>query len=647
MKKNYITVGVAGHVDHGKTAFVRYLTGIDTDRNPEERRRSLSIESGIAAWRSFPDVGLALVDVPGHVDFLKNAIRGLNSVDLAILVVAADDGVMPQTHEHLDILQYFGTRGGLVVLSKTDLVDRETIEIAKMELQDVLQDTFLQNKSILEFSIKHPPDMASVIQVLREEIDGFRHESAGAPFRLWIDQVRQLTGIGTVVSGTVLAGSVHEGDDLEILPAGILSRARSLESHGRKISSAVCGQRVGINLPKISMSAIAKGMALVHPHTIPGSHMFNAALRLRLRAPVPLRNRQKVKLYIGTAVIQATVLLIGTTRLRPDQKGLAQFRLPQSLYAAPGDAFVIAPLNRNLVLGGGIVLETTRQKYRPAKQETIVPFLRALQTRDLPACIDILLEKNGDRLLTAPDITAMTHFARAPIESEINARVHRGELIYFKGRGAIRQSHYDHLRSQALASVVSAMRKNPFHKGLSAAGIKDNLTPAIDPALLAAVLKDLVTTGELEESGGRYRLPTAQAVLDEHRTMLRDHVLAYIETTGICPFSSDAARQACHMAVETSEVRQVLDYLTRQKQVIRLTNGRYLTPAALKTIKARVQRAIRDQGTIRLSDSKDVLGYGRMGAAPVLDYLDHIGFTIRKGNERVLKESIGRETTIL
>jgi selenocysteine-specific elongation factor len=645
--KNYMTVGVAGHVDHGKTAFVKVLTGIDTDRNPEEKRRGLSIESGIAAWRPFPDVGIALIDVPGHVDFLKNAIRGLNSVDLAILVVAADDGVMPQTYEHLDILQYFGARGGLVVLSKTDLVDRETVEIAKMELQDVLQETFLQGKPILEFSIKHPPDMTSLIQILREEIDGCRHASAGAPFRLWIDQVRQLAGIGTVVSGTVLAGSVHKGDDLEILPAGILSRARSLESHGREITSAVRGQRVGINLPKISLSAIAKGMALAHPHTMPGSHMFNASFQLRLRAPVSLKNRQKVKLYIGTAVIQATVLLIGATQLRPGQNGLIQLRLLQSLCASPGDAFVVAPLNRNLVLGGGIVLEPTRQKYRPAKKKTIVPFLMALQAQDLPACVDIILEKNGDRLLSAHDLTAMTHFARVPIEAEINARVHRRELIYFKGHGAIKQAHYDRLRNQALASVVSALRKDPFHTGLSATGIKDDLAPAIDPTLLAAVLEDLVLAGELEKSGGRYRLPTAQAVLDEHRSMLRDQVLAYIERTGICPFSSDAVRQACRMAVETSEVRQLLNYLTRKKQLIRLNNGRYLTPAALTTIKARVRHAIDARGTLRLSDSKDVLGYGRMGAVPVFDYLDQIGFTVRRGNERVLKEAARREPSLL
>jgi selenocysteine-specific elongation factor len=645
--KNYMTVGVAGHVDHGKTAFVKALTGIDTDRNPEEKRRGLSIESGIAAWHPFPDVGIALIDVPGHVDFLKNAIRGLNSVDLAILVVAADDGVMPQTYEHLDILQYFGARGGLVILSKTDLVDRETVEIAKMELQDMLQETFLQDKPILEFSIKHPLDRASLTHVLREEIDGCRHNSADAPFRLWIDQVRQLTGIGTVVSGTVLTGSVQAGDDLEILPAGLLSRARSLESHGREISSAVGGQRVGINLPKISLAAIAKGMTLAHPHTMPGSPMFNATLRMRSRAPMPLKNRQKIKLYIGTAVIQATVLLIGETQLRPGQNGLIQLRLPQSLCAAPGDAFVVAPLNRNLVLGGGIVLEPTRQKYRPAKRDAIVPFLEALQAQDLPACVDIILDKNGDRLLTARDLASVTHFARLPIEAEMNARVHRRELIYFKGCGAIKRSHYDHLRKQALASVVSALRKDPFHTGLSATGIQNDLAPAIDPTLLAAILDDLIMSGELEETGGRYRLPTAQALLDEHRTMLQDRILAYIETTGICPFSSDAARQACLMAVETSEVRQILNYLTRQKQLIRLTNGRYLTPAALATIKSRVQRAIDDRGPMRLSDCKDVLGYGRMGAAPVLDYLDHIGFTIRNGNERMLKEPLGRETAIL
>ncbi len=645
--RHYLTIGVAGHVDHGKTTLVKHLTGIDTDRNPEEKRRGLSIEAGIAAWSVFADVGLALVDVPGHVDFLKNAIRGLHRVDLALLVVAADDGVMPQTREHLDILQYFGTRGGLVVLSKTDLVDPETVEIAKLELEDLLEGTFLAGKPMLSFSNRQPPDIDIITHALREEIARLPRDSHPGPFRLWIDQVRQLAGIGTVVSGTVAGGGVHEGQELEILPAGIPARVRSMECHGGRVTSAVGGQRVGINLPKIPLAAIARGMLLASPGAHPGSRLYNAALRMRSAPQGVLKHGQRVKLYVGTAVHQATTHLMGRVHLRAGQKGLVQFRLAEPLNAALGEAFVIALLNRNQVLGGGILLERTRQKYRPAKHDAVVPFLEALEARDIPACADVLLQKNAHRLLSAQDLADATGLPGGPLEAEVNARVHRGDLVYVKGHGAIRKDHYDRHRDVILANVASALEQDPFHRGLAAAEIKDGLPPGMDPVLLGSLLADLVRSGKLEKSDGHYRLTASLAVSDARRTHLLDHALAAAEGIGLCPFSEATLLRACTVAIAKAELQKVLSYLVRQQKMIRLNNGRFLTPAALETIKARIRHQIRHQGGLRLADSKGLLGYGRMGAVPVFEYLDQVGFTIRQGNERVLKEKTNGEPAVL
>ena len=645
--KPYVTIGVAGHVDHGKTALVKHLTGIDTDRNPEEKRRGLSIESGIAAWPVFADVGLALVDVPGHVDFLKNAIRGLHRVDLALLVVAADDGVMPQTREHLDILQYFGTRGGLVILSKTDLVDRETVEIAKLELEDLLQGTFLAGKPMLSFSTRQPPDTDIITHALREEIARLPRDSHPGPFRLWIDQVRQLAGIGTVVSGTVAGGGVHEGAELEILPAGIPARIRSMECHGSRVTSAVGGQRVGINLPKIPLAAIARGMVLASPGALPGSRLYNAALRLRSGSPAVLKHGQRVKLYVGTAVRQATAHLMGNAPLRAGQRGLVQLRLAEPLNAAVGEAFVIALLNRNQVLGGGILLERARQKYRPAKHDAVVPLLEALEARDIPACVDVLLQKNAHRLLSAQDLADASGLPVGPLEAEVNARVHRGDLVYFKGHGAIRKDLYDRHRDASLVTVTAALAQDPFHRGLAAAEIKDGLPPGMDPVLLGSLLADLVRSGKLKKNDGRYRLAASLAAPDTHRTRLLDHVLAAAEGIGLCPFSEATLLRACTVAVAKAELQKVLAYLVHQKKMVRLNNGRFLTPAALETIKDRIRHQIRRQGGLRLADSKELLGYGRMGAVPVFEYLDQVGFTIRQGNERVLKEKTNGEPAVL
>ena len=249
--------------------------------------------------------------------------------------------------------------------------------------------------------------------------------------------------------------------------------------------------------------------------------------------------------------------------------------------------------------------------------------------------------------MTARDLSAATGFALGPMEAEINARVNRGELVYFKGRGAVKKERYDRFLEDALACVAFAMKADPFHKGLAAGEIRDDLAPAMDPALLGALLSDLAQSGRLEENGGRFRLPTAHAALDVRRSQLLGEVSAIIASTGICPFSSAAVRQACKMPAEKAEIRQILNYLTRDGHLIRLSNGRYLTPAALETIMDRVQRAITAQGRLKLSDSTALLGYGRMGAVPVFDYLDQIGFTVRRGNERVLKEAPRREPALL
>jgi selenocysteine-specific elongation factor len=337
---------------------------------------------------------------------------------------------------------------------------------------------------------------------------------------------------------------------------------------------------------------------------------------------------------------------MGPARLEPGQGGLVQFRLGQRLHAAARDAFVVAPLNQNRVLGGGLLLEPTRQKYRPAKHAAIVPLLDALNSRDVSACVDFLLDKNAHRLMTARDLCAATGLDLDPLQAELNARVNRGELVYFKGRGAVKKVHYDGFLGDALACVAFAMKTDPFHKGLAAGEIRDDIAPAMEPALLGALLNALVQTGRLEENGGRFRLPTADARLDERRSQLLEEVSAIIAASGICPFSAAAVRQQCQIAAEKAEVRQILNYLTRSRHLVRLSNGRYLTPAALESIKDRVRAFIATRGRLKLSDSKALLGYGRMGAVPVFDHLDQIGFTTRRGSERILKEKTRREPAI-
>ncbi len=296
----FITAGIAGHVDHGKTSLVRSLTGIDTDRLKEEKRRGLSIEPSVAPLRLPSGCQLALVDVPGHSDFLKNTIRGLSAVDMAILVVAADDGIMPQTKDHLEVLKFINAKGGFIVLSKADLVDQETIELAEMEIREIVEGSFLEGKPVIPFSALDGRGLQEILQALESHADNIEGKKIEAPFRLWIDQVRSFAGFGTVVSGTVLSGIVRRDDIVQLLPSGKETKIRFIEVHHERVEQAVAGQRVGLNLHSISLEDVRLGMILATPGVLSPSGLLNAELSLLPTARRPILNRQRVKLYVGS-----------------------------------------------------------------------------------------------------------------------------------------------------------------------------------------------------------------------------------------------------------------------------------------------------------------------------------------------------------
>jgi selenocysteine-specific elongation factor len=382
MAEKHITIGVAGHVDHGKTSLVKALTGIDTDRLQEEKRRGLSIESVIAPMELSSGGTVAFVDVPGHTDFMKNTIRGLSSVDAAVLVVAADDGIMPQTREHLEILRFLGAETGFVVLSKADLVDEETLQLAELEVRELLEGTFLEAKPVVNFSALDRRGLDEIRMQVESLVEGCRGKNHQDPFRLWIDQVRGVQGFGTVVSGTVLAGKIRENDPVVLLPPGLETRVRSLEGHHKKLPEASAGQRVGLSLPKIQLQDVGRGMLLAGTGSVPPSRYLNVNLKVLPGAGKPLKNAQKVKIYLGTSVTHARVVLMSGDVLLPGESGLAQLRPSKPVPALPSDPFVVCLMDIPTVIGGGKVLETGSQKYRPAKAPITIPYLQALQVRN-------------------------------------------------------------------------------------------------------------------------------------------------------------------------------------------------------------------------------------------------------------------------
>jgi selenocysteine-specific elongation factor len=640
--EKYYTIGFAGHVDHGKTTLVRSLTGIDTDRKAEEKRRGMSIEAGVARLDLPSGRHAAVIDVPGHTDFLKNTIRGLSSVDMVVMVVAADDGVMPQTREHLEVSKFFGAASGLVVLSKTDLVDTETADLAELEIKELLGGTFLDQCPIYKFSAVRPGSSDDIAGGIDEALTRLPAKPPNQAFRLWIDQVNSLPGHGTIVSGTVASGTLQSNAALELLPSGVTTRARSLESHGCAIAQAVAGQRVGINLHRVPLRDVRRGMCLTTPGNLGAGYILNGHLRILKTAGKGIKSRQRVRIYLGTVAVNALIISMEAERLEPGQSGLVQIRLASPVAARPRDAFVTTPLNRNTVIGGGLVLETPREKYRRVKSGSILPRLTALQNFDAQGYLQSVLATRPGELIRARELAIETGLPMREFERHITAKVQKGEVVYFKGHGAVQANLLRDIGGGFLAVVREAIRKDPLKKNITLTEVAEQLPDKVAEPLLAIVADALCREKQLARLEGGYCLPDSESLLDEKHKALMALLLDYARNSQLTPFSVDTVWKLHRPRYDKEEIRQLLNFLFARNKLARLNDNRFLSLDAIAEIKRRVARTIAQRGFITVSDSKELLGYGRWGGTHVFDYLNAIGFTVRRADKHYLNTNEGR-----
>ncbi|WDN88814.1 selenocysteine-specific elongation factor [Desulfosarcina sp. BuS5] len=609
--KKFITIGIAGHVDHGKTSLSLSLTGIDTDRLQEEKRRGLSIVPGIAPLELSSGKQIALVDVPGHIDFFKNTIRGLSSIDMAVLVVAADDGIMPQTLEHLEILNFYKVKNGFVVLSKADLVDDETLELAELEIEDMISGTFFEGKPIIPFSAIDLRGLNEIRLTMEEEEKKIAGKAIQSSFRLWIDQVRSITGFGTVVNGTVLSGIIRQNDLIHLLPSGKETRARFIEVHHQKVSQAVAGQRVGINLHKVTLNEVQRGMALAKPESVRPTKLLNVELHLLKSAYKPIKNRQRVKLYIGTSIVNALVVIMEKEQLGPGENGLVQFRLLKHAPALPGDTFVICLLNIPAVIGGGAILEIPLEKYRTVKAKNTVQYLQALQEGNMRVVIDHFFNMNLNHPVTGAEIAQLTALPDEEVETAIRSMVENREILSFEGHGFFGKTRYQTLKRKLPEVVEKILTENPLKMTATPEEIKQQLAPSLDEAPFQKILAELCNERKLIKTGGAFRIRNFSVKLSAERERLITMLLDYARESDFVPFNAHTFWKLHKRKFNKNEIQRLLDYLHIRKRLICLNNRRFLTPQAMEQIKNRVEQIIKKNGSITIANCKEILGYGR------------------------------------
>jgi selenocysteine-specific elongation factor len=611
-----IIVGTAGHIDHGKTALVRALTGIDTDRLEEEKRRGISIDLGFAHLELAGNVRMGFVDVPGHERFVKNMLAGVGGIDLVLLVVAADESVKPQTREHFDICRLLGVKKGIVALTKADLVDQEVLGLARLEVEEFVADSFLEGAPVVAVSAVTGEGLdelrARLLDMARETPvkDASRH------FRLPIDRVFSMRGFGTVVTGTLISGSVEKEREVEAHPGGRRLRVRGIQVHGRAVERALAGQRTALNVAGAEPDELARGMALAEPGLFQPVRSADCLLEL-LPSAKPLKNHAPVHFHAGTAEVEARVRLFGMEALGPGQQAYARLVLREPLLMLPGDRFIIRRFSPAVTIGGGAVVDIGGHRYRRGEDAAA-----RLGAFGVP-----LLVRESKYGLGLSELVARTGLMPAEIEHAAESE----RLV------ALEDPQFWLMDRQwfqtALARIANLLetfhRENPLLAGMQKQELRSRELAGAPPFLLDAMIErepGIVAEGET------VRLATHQVVLkqDEERATAAIEK-AFLEAGLGVPAVNDVLAKS---AVAAGRARSLLERLLRQGRLIKISGELVFHRDAIDALHARL--AERKGERFSIAQFKELAGISRKYAIPLLEYLDREHVTRREGDQRVV-----------
>jgi selenocysteine-specific elongation factor len=642
-----VVVGTAGHIDHGKTALVQALTGVDTDRLAEEKRRGITIELGFAHLTLPGGTVAGVVDVPGHERFVRAMAAGASGVDLVMLVVAADEGVMPQTREHLDICRLLGVSRGVVVVTKSDLLPglgADWLPLLEEEIRAACAGTFLEAADIVPVSARTGEGLPRLVESLSALAAEVQERPADGPLLLPVDRAFTLKGFGTVVTGTILSGTVSEGDAVALVPpspaVGEL-RARTVQVHGKAAPRASAGQRTAVNLPGVEATAISRGQSLAHPGVVLPTSIVDVEIALLPGAPRPIRHRSRLLLHVGTAQVPCAVALVdGTAELPPGGTALAQLRLAAPVAALPGQRFILRGFRtiegRGKTVGGGRVLAILPRKRRRGRPENAVQ-LRILAGDDADARLAVVLEMAGPAGLTADALIGRTALSPRALQSALDRLGARGQALLFDRdrRGWVSGPVAGELRERLLAALQAFHAAHPLAGGAGREELRGRLPPVTDPRLFQRLVAQLAEKGELVVEGDLVRLHGHLAASGGLGGALKDRISALLREGALTP--PRVVDLPALSGASTADVAAVLKLLAADGTATRVSPEIWFDGAAVAGLRARLVEHLRAHKEIDTQAFKDLVGATRKHVIPLAEYFDREKVTLRVGQKRVLR----------
>jgi len=617
-------IGLSGHIDHGKTALVKALTGVNTDSLTEEQKRGMTIDIGFA----FLDENITLIDVPGHEKFVKNMMAGVSAVDVALLVVAADDGVMPQTREHFEILNLLDIPLGIVAINKIDLADKDWLELVELDIGELLQGSFMEDAPILKVSAETGDGVDQLKTTLLDLCKKVPDKQDRGIFRLHVDRVFSMKGYGTVVTGTVNSGSLKIRDTVELLPGSVKSKVRGLQSHGEEVQQVETGDRAAINLQGVEIKQIERGSQIAEIGYLQSLNQMGVTLLLLGSAQKPITQNQRIRIHLGTQEVMARVALTDGKTLQPGDDCPALLRLEQPMVAARGDKFIIRSFSPVITIGGGEVMEVLiEEKWKIVKEK-----LQNLYESPKSDQLIHLVQEEGARPITPEKLQYRIGISKEQINAIVEEKEELFWLTHKQGKWLLTQNQWNELKNSIHNFLKKYHAKNPLNAGAQKEEIRQHLS--CENSILEALLQSMLDDKSISQKGELFLNPNFSITLSSEDDSLQNSILNQLDQEGFT--SSTLAQLSLKTGNSKEKLMQVLNVAEQQGKLLRIDGKLMFTQKNFIILREKVNQFFSNHPEMSVSEFKELAHTSRKYAVPLLEYFDKKKITYREGNIRKL-----------
>ena len=628
-----IIIGTAGHIDHGKTTLIKALTGRNTDRWEEEQRRGITIDLGFTYFDLKNGDRVGIIDVPGHERFINNMVAGVVGMDLVMLVVAADEGIMPQTREHMDILGELGIEKSILVLNKCDLVEEDWLELVKEEIKEELEGTFLEQAPIVEVSAATGQGIPELIEVIeRLTAEEVVEKDVNTIPRLPIDRVFSLSGFGTIITGTLLAGTISKEDNLQVYPIGKECKIRNIQVHGQDVEKCYAGQRVAINLSNVKKSELRRGCVLAPPNNMKNTMLLDVKLNVLPSSMRVLTNHTRLHLFTGTSEILCRAVLLDKEEIGPGESGFVQLRLEEEIALRRGDKFVVRFYSPMETIGGGIVLEPNPKKKKRFDKDAIEELQRK-ESGSSEDVIELHVKSHEETMITVTELAKLTALSMEEVTEDVQSLEQQGIVKVFrmkKDTYVWHTIHEQNMRHRLTEALCDYHETYPYRYGMKKAEIHMTYMKKVKLNVFDLYVEMLSEEGALKRHQEFLQLPEFEVRKDAAYEKVLKTVQKQFEKA---QFDFQRFSEFSFGNIKREEVEDIMLLLIDEDIVVKITEDIYTLKSIIEKAKEVIQNRLKENPLITIAEVRDLLGTSRKSAKPILEYMDSIKVTKKNGTE--------------